>query len=326
MERFQWEDLPDTSQRAFTARFGRVLHTRGAPPGLSPGVAARITAAGGPVFLKAVPVRSPAAGDYRREREVVPTLPAGVPAARLLWDHEDDRWLLLAFACIDARPADLSPGGDAGAVMGSLAGMGPLLEVCPVPGLRPIAAKIGSFAERARALLADPPAELADAAVHEKALEEMDLSDFSGSALVHADPHPGNILVAVDGRVVWVDWALSARAAPWVDAALLVPRLIAAGWPPAEAEAWAARHPAWAKAPAPALTGLASVRALFSLERALHGPARLAGGRRKAVEPLLAWFHHRLARTKPHGPGSGTGEHRPSRSGRSGRPPRIPPG
>ncbi len=81
---------------------------------------------------------------------------------------------------------------------------------------------------------------------------------LDGAALLHTDLQPGNILINGDA-VTAIDWAWASRGAAWIDPAFLVIRLIAAGHPPAGAEEWAARIPAWEAAPPSAITAFAAV-------------------------------------------------------------------
>nr|WP_285101252.1 phosphotransferase [Promicromonospora sp. MEB111] len=67
-----------------------------------------------------------------------------------------------------------------------------------------------------------------------------------GESLVHADVHELNLLVD-DNRVNVIDWAWSRTGPVWIDAALLVVRLVAAGHQPGEAErlvsgTWGIQH------------------------------------------------------------------------------------
>jgi hypothetical protein len=56
------------------------------------------------------------------------------------------------------------------------------------------------------------------------------------------------IVLVVGAAVRIVDWAWPTRSAAWIDPACLALRLMAAATGPAEAEAWAARVPAWTAA------------------------------------------------------------------------------
>ncbi|MEV7930919.1 hypothetical protein [Kitasatospora sp. NPDC088779] len=71
------------------------------------------------------------------------------------------------------------------------------------------------------------------------------LSRLAGGYLLHTDLNNENVLIREDHALL-VDWAWATRGAPWIDPALWVIWLIAAGGhSPAAAEAWAARVSAW---------------------------------------------------------------------------------
>ncbi|OLT27417.1 hypothetical protein BJF83_02345 [Nocardiopsis sp. CNR-923] len=290
MRRFTWAHLPDPAKTAFEAEFGRVRHTTTTPPGLTIGIASRVETERHTVFVKAVPIRSPALPGYRRERAVAEALPAGVPAPRILWVCEGG-WLTLVFEYVEGRHVDLA--SDALAVMRTLTDMRDRLDPSPVPGMRSIDEKLSAFLAAARAALDGPAEEIADVDAYADVVERADLAAFTGTALLHADLTSGNLIH--DGDRVWVlDWALSSLGAPWVDVALMVPRLTEAGFSPPEAERWASEHPDWRTAPAHALDLLAVLRPLFLVEKIRTGPSWLADGRREALRSHEAWARHRL--------------------------------
>jgi thiamine kinase-like enzyme len=110
--------------------------------------------------------------------------------------------------------------------------------------------------------------------------------------LLHTDWNRFNVLVA--GRRAWlVDWAWATWGAAFIDPALLVPRLIAAGHTPAQAERWAEKSAAWQSADPDAVT-------LFALVVARH-LRRLADGdpaaewRQPMVEASQCWAAYRGA-------------------------------
>src|SRR5262249_39984082 len=70
---------------------------------------------------------------------------------------------------------------------------------------------------------------------------------FAGRALTHTDWMPDNVLVS-GGRAWLVDWAWGVPAQSWIDQGFWVIRLIANGHTIADAEAIAARLPAYAAA------------------------------------------------------------------------------
>ncbi|MEV7570516.1 hypothetical protein [Streptomyces tanashiensis] len=80
---------------------------------------------------------------------------------------------------------------------------------------------------------------------------------FAGTALLHTDWFPTNVLIT-GGRAFVVDWAWASRGATWIDPALWVVWLINHGHTPAEAETWAARVPSWHTAPPAAVDAFAA--------------------------------------------------------------------
>ncbi|MFC4565042.1 phosphotransferase family protein [Nocardiopsis mangrovi] len=286
MKRFTWERLPEPARDAFEAEFGRVIATSTTPAGLTVGIASRISTERTTVFVKAVPRRSPAIGDYRRERVVLEALPAAVPAPQLLW-VSDAGWLTLAVEHVEGRHADLS--ADATAVMGALALMRDVLTPTPVdvPRLTDDGEKLSAILAGAREAAEVPVA-------YRKVLDGADLSLFDGDALVHGDLVPSNLLVTEDGRVSVVDWAMAGRGPAWLDAALLITPLIAAGYSPADAEEWAAGHPEWSAAPPAALDALAVMQVVFFAEKAERGPEWLRDDRRASLWAHDAWARHRI--------------------------------
>jgi hypothetical protein len=287
MVRYRWEDLPDEARTHIEAYFGPVRGAVSAGPGLTPGVAAHLSTERGGVFLKAIPSRSPALRHYERELAVNNALPHDVPAPRLLRSGYAAEWLLLVFQHIpDAREADLSRGSpDVATVLDTVACLGETLASCPWPDAPGIEEKIGAMRQRAESAITGGRGA--------EALHGLDLDDLSGSALLHADLHRGNLLVA-DGRMYVVDWSLACRGAAWVDLALLVPRLVAAGHTPQQAEALVGRVPTWKTAPSAAVTGLAAVRAGFCEYMACHGPDHLRPRRERTAAACRAWLDHRM--------------------------------
>jgi len=281
--RFQWCDLPAAARDAVEDRFGPVRRAVSAGPGLTPGVAAHLITASGGVFLKAIPLRSPALGHYEAERGVNTALPAGVPAPRLLWSGRAGGWLLLVFRHLaGARHADLTPGSpDIPRVLDTITGLAAALTPCPYPDAPDITGKISGMRRRALQL-----------GVGTAELQHLELGVLRGTTLLHADLHDGNLLVA-GGRVHVIDWSLACRGAAWVELALLAPRLVAAGHPPRQVEALLSSAPAWRDAPADAVAALAAVSWAFSTAMAERGPHELRARRRRAADAAAAWLTYR---------------------------------
>jgi hypothetical protein len=82
---------------------------------------------------------------------------------------------------------------------------------------------------------------------------------FRGESLLHTDINPENFLVGVVG--MWaVDWAWPTRGAAFIDPAILVLQLVAAGHPPEGAESWADGCTAWAEAEPKAVDAFAAAQ------------------------------------------------------------------
>ncbi|WP_157430456.1 aminoglycoside phosphotransferase [Actinomadura macra] len=95
---------------------------------------------------------------------------------------------------------------------------------------------------------------------------------FAGDWLSHTDWSPGNVLIGGDGRAYMLDWAWPTRGARWLDPACWVVWLIASGHHPARAQAWASEIPAFAAAPAHALTAFAQAQAAMWEDIGDHAP------------------------------------------------------
>lgn len=293
--RFQWSDLPTPARDAITERFGQVRHTETTPRGLTVGVASRLHTETGDVFLKAIPVRSPAVGHHWREHQVGQTLPTTIPTPHLKWSARVGGWLMLAFEHIPGRDADLSPGSaDIPRVLDTLAALPGKLTPCPWPAAPEVTIRLSAMASQARETLSDPPADTEDtSAACASAFNRLDLGATEGETLVHGDIHAANLHITPEHQVFLLDWSLAARGAPWLDALRLVPRLISAGHTPAQAEAAMNRLPAWAEAPADAATSLAAMWALFAAHMAAHGPRSQRQQRERSMQAGAAWVQHR---------------------------------
>ncbi len=165
----------------------------------------------------------------KRERDINPYIRH--VSASLEWHSESDGWDLLGFTYLTGRKADYCPGG---ADLDLIATMISKIPVAPAGVEMKLAEKRWS--------------------------EYSDHSDlFAGNYLSHTDWSPGNILIADDARII--DWAWPTRGASWIDAACWTIWLTASGHDPAEAESHAAKVPAFAHAPAPAVTAFAAAQA-----------------------------------------------------------------
>ncbi|MEU6934931.1 hypothetical protein AB4225_36035 [Streptomyces sp. 2RAF24] len=266
-----WADLPALLRHSITDQFHPSDPVEPVEGGFTPGVRVRMQqAAGGEVFLKAIPTSDPLADMYRTEAAINRTLPDG-SGPQLLSERDEEGWIILAFTYIPGRHPDLAPGSpDLPAVLDTVAALHAPLTPCPYP--------------HAPAFTAHPV--VAHAADHHHAM--------TGDALLHCDIRADNMLLGPRGPLL-VDWALAHRGAPWLDTALMVPQLILAGHNAEEAEKHASQIPAYRDAPDDAITAFASSITAYWTERAHQGVPALRQYRQRAVEAGRAWEAYRQA-------------------------------
>lgn len=225
---------------------------------------ATVDAAQGRFFIKAMRNRPGGRRDQMlRERSINPAVRAFAP--ELLWSFEDEEWIVLGFAHVEARAADFEPGSpDLPVIMELVRRIGEL----PLPEVAREwrETRLDWWADR------DAP-EL-----------------FRGDSLLYVDFHPANILIGPERPWV-VDWSWPTRGAAFIDPAVLVPQLIAAHHSPAEAEAWAARCPAWTEADPEAVDAFAVASARMARHRALREPGR--PWRSAMADAVQLWAAHR---------------------------------
>ena len=216
----EFNELPLPVRTAVQQRTGTIDRAHTLEAGANSVVAAILETEGaGSVFLKAVPEGHPAIRDQQREARVSPYTTEVGP--HLLWHEMLAGWDVMAFAAIqDARHADYSPGSS------DLPKLSHALDTLAETPCPPVA--MMSAARRWAPYLTSLD----------------DQEHLSVESLLHTDYNPGNVLVT-DRRAWLVDWAWATRGAGFIDLGCLIPRLIAAGHDPWEAEAWAARHQAW---------------------------------------------------------------------------------
>jgi hypothetical protein len=94
--------------------------------------------------------------------------------------------------------------------------------------------------------------------------------------------------------VLAVDWGFACSGAPWIDAVLLVPRLIEAGHSPASAERLMSHIRSWHGAPPSAVTALGALWTMFREYKALYGPLDGRAFRAQAAGAGRAWVAYRM--------------------------------
>jgi hypothetical protein len=262
LPRLHWHELPPTVRAAVEDRTGPVLQASSVKTGSNSDLATVLNTSSGRFFCKAAVAGNPLGRMHRTEARINPHLPPQVP--RLHWQVEQDDWLLLGFEHVDGRHPDLTPESpDLGAVATTLAAIGSALTPCPAIGVQPATAR---WADRIAPELID------------------------GDTLVHTDVTPYNFLVH-DSGVTVVDWSMPCRGAAWIDAALMIIRLIRAGHTPGQAEAWACQIPAWPAAQPEAIDTFANAVAILKRERQYQRPSVAHVG--PLAEAAACWARHR---------------------------------
>ncbi|MBG0825758.1 phosphotransferase [Planomonospora sp. ID91781] len=290
---YRWEDLPAEIRDMIAAEFGPIRQAISLPGGLTAGAAVRLATASGTLFVKALPDDSRSAPLYQRERLVGTALPPAVPAPRMLWSGHTGGWITLVFEHVDhAREVDLGIGSpDLDGVLDLVRALGETLTPSPAE-VPPVTDNVEFLRKRADALLANPPADLEASDAYRHARSLLNTDALAGDTLLHADLHEGNLLAAPAGMRV-IDWGLACQGAAWVEAALLVPRLILAGHTPAQAEELVEQLPAWKEAPGAAVTGLAAAWSLFREFVARYGREPIRASRARAAAAGRAWVEYR---------------------------------
>jgi hypothetical protein len=262
LPRFPWHDLPPGVLVAVESRTGPILSVRPVDTGVISDVAAVLETSSGLVFCKGAASGNPMGWMHRNEARINPYLPPRMP--RLQWQVESDEWFLLGFDHVYGRHPDLSPGSpDLPAVAATLSEMATTLTPCPAVKVQAASARWADWI---------PP----------------DVVD--GNTLVHTDVTPFNFLVNGDGVTV-VDWSMPCRGATWIDAALMVVRLIRAGHRPEQAEAWADQIPAWSRAAPESLDAFSGGIARLSRERQSQRPSSSHLG--PLADAADRWARHR---------------------------------
>lgn len=219
MEGTRWEDLPPSLRSAIEARTGPVAGAFTVSEGENSRLAVTLQTTSGAIFLKGLKTDDHGVATQLREAAAAPYIEAVSP--RLLWRMTANGWDINAFERVEGRHADYGLGStDLAAVATVMRRLGQVKS----PGL-PIFKRAET---RWHAYFDDPD----------------DASVLSGTALLHTDWNPFNVIIT-DGGAKIVDWAWATLGVPWLDPACWIPRLIAAGHTVQSAEGWAKTLPAW---------------------------------------------------------------------------------
>ncbi|WP_246127064.1 phosphotransferase family protein [Embleya hyalina] len=308
--RLRWDALParvrDAAHQALNAA---VVAEDPRPGGFSPGVASGLTLADGRrVFVKAISAaRNPhAPGLYRREAAVMATLPARVPAPELLWTWDDGKWVVLVLEWVDGRsPREPWDDGELGRVVRALDDLAQALTPSPLAGPGVVEDLADNFRSWRR-MSADPA--LYRDLDHPWARANLDrLAELeagweraaTGDTLVHADLRADNMLLAPDGRVVFVDWPHAVTGAPWLDLLFFLPSVAATATGPVDPAAlWRVGEVGRAADPDAVDAVLAALAGDWLYQSTLPAPRNVPGLRahqRAKGDATLTWLRSRIS-------------------------------
>jgi hypothetical protein len=242
--RLEWQHLHPDVRSLVESRLGSpVREARSMGSGFTPGFASALEAEDGSrIFVKAASKQAQRqiAASYAEEARKLALLPAALPAPRLLWSDEDDRWVVLATEYVDGaaptRPwrrdqlerclSSLTEVAEATRTVPDGLDLEPLHEDLPklLTGWDDIADDIPDWPHLDEVReLAHSYAELPDA-----------------EHLVHADARDDNFILATDGRTLICDWNWPALGPAWGD---VVDLLVTAHGDGLDADALLTQHP-----------------------------------------------------------------------------------
>jgi hypothetical protein len=223
----RWED----ARALIETQTGPVSSVQVLSSGRNSEISVIVHSGGEATFVKGRRTGHPQAWTQEREKAVNPLVRHVSP--QLKWAASDDAWSLLGYEPAPGAHADYRPGS---------------------PDLPKVADALRQLQD---AVL---PAGIEVKRAEDRWRSYTDRPELLvGSALLHTDWTPGNVLVS--DRVMVVDWAWPTRGAAWIDPACWVVWLIASGHTPDSAETWAARIPSWQHAPAGAVDEYARIQA-----------------------------------------------------------------
>ncbi|MEV0635865.1 protein kinase [Streptomyces sp. NPDC050619] len=211
---------------------GELISLQPTERGFSSDLTALVDSGKGGFFVKAVRNRPGGRRDSLiRERLINQFVQPISPALR--WYAEDEHWIALGFEAVDGRLSDFSLGSP------------------DLHGIVELVDRIG------RLSLPEVAQGWRETRWDRFALDETEAELFRGNALLHTDINPSNLIFG-EWSVWAVDWAWPTRGAAFIDPALLVVQLVAAGHSIEDAESWASHCTAWTKADPEAVDAFAA--------------------------------------------------------------------
>ncbi|WP_165970604.1 phosphotransferase [Actinomadura sp. 6K520] len=265
MDRIEWQSLPSDLHSAVQDELGPIIKVEPTSEGRRSALATVAHLKDGPVFLKGAPIANErAAAQLDREAAVNPHVRSVTP--ELLCDLTAGGWRLLGFEHVQGRRADYTPGSrDLNAVLDVFA----TLEHLQLPTTVDVMWFEGRWSDYATV--------------------PQHLTQIAGTALLHTDLNPGNVIITGTAARL-VDWGMASRGTPLVNPADLVINLIACGHAPTEAEALMAGLDTWKNADPAVLDYYARLLATTWLE-AFWTPTHPWA--RAVVNAAVQWAMHR---------------------------------
>lgn len=224
--RLQWAHLPPVVRALVEEQCGSpVVGAESQDAGFTPGFASVLTCTDGSrQFVKAASVRAQKmfAHSYREEARKLAALPPETPAARLLWVHDDEEWVVLGIEYVEGRaPHRPWQRPDLDVALATLVRAADVLTPPPadleVDSFAEEFAPLPGFWEQVRAT--HPGLEHADEAA---ALAARFAEVTGGGTVVHTDVRDDNILLTPGGEAVLCDWNWPVVGAAWLDTVLLM--------------------------------------------------------------------------------------------------------
>ncbi|MGV1005172.1 MAG: phosphotransferase [Candidatus Nanopelagicales bacterium] len=224
-----WEELASLVRELIESRLGqRVVAARSQGGGFTPGFASVLTCADGSGhFVKAAtdPEQPEIGTWYREEIRKLGALPRQAPAPRLLWGHDDGRWVILGIEFVAARaPQRPWRYQDLAACLRLTEQLAAALTPPPSLDVPSFATEFAAYPALWEQLRAQPPS-LPGLPAHLDEARELAAGfaqHTNGNTWVHCDLRDDNLLLTPDGRALACDWNWPVVGAAWIDTLMLL--------------------------------------------------------------------------------------------------------